>query len=107
VGLASNVVWWQGFDEPLLNALVSQALSKNLDLAHSDARLGASWGWMCSAVCVAASKRLWLSMRPLRQAQLQREVIHNLIIAGLSFQTCVEGTGRLAAIAPDEHVKLP
>jgi len=39
VGLASNVVWWQGFDDPLLNDLVSQALSKNLDLAQSDARL--------------------------------------------------------------------
>lgn len=39
VGSTSNVVWWQGFDDPLLSDLVLRALSKNLDLAQSDAQL--------------------------------------------------------------------
>ncbi|WP_282371733.1 efflux transporter outer membrane subunit [Pseudomonas sp. PS02290] len=39
VGSASNVVWWQGFDDPLLSDLVSRALAKNLNLAQSDAQL--------------------------------------------------------------------
>jgi NodT family efflux transporter outer membrane factor (OMF) lipoprotein len=36
---ASNVVWWEGFDDPLLSDLVSRALSKNLNLAQANAQL--------------------------------------------------------------------
>lgn len=39
VGSASNVLWWQGFDDPLLSDLVSRALAKNFTLAQSDAQL--------------------------------------------------------------------
>ena len=34
-----NVVWWDGFGDPLLSDFVSQALSKNLNLAQAAAQL--------------------------------------------------------------------
>lgn len=36
---ASNVVWWEGFADPLLSDFVSQALIKNLNLAQANAQL--------------------------------------------------------------------
>lgn len=36
---ASNVAWWQGFDDPMLSDFVSRALSKNLSLAQANAQL--------------------------------------------------------------------
>ncbi|WP_339548289.1 efflux transporter outer membrane subunit [Pseudomonas sp. RA_35y_Pfl2_P32] len=36
---ASNVVWWEGFDDPLLSDFVSRALTKNLNLAQANAQL--------------------------------------------------------------------
>lgn len=36
---ANFTVWWEGFNDPLLNRLVSDALSQNLDLAQASARM--------------------------------------------------------------------
>lgn len=36
---ASFAVWWQGFNDPLLTQLVSEALAQNLDLAQATARM--------------------------------------------------------------------
>ncbi|MDU4993497.1 MAG: efflux transporter outer membrane subunit [Klebsiella quasipneumoniae] len=36
---ASFAVWWEGFDDPLLSQLVSDALAQNLDLALATARM--------------------------------------------------------------------
>lgn len=36
---ASFNVWWDGFDDPLLSQLVSDALAQNLDLAQATARM--------------------------------------------------------------------
>ena len=36
---ASNVVWWEGFADPMLSDFVSQALIKNLNLAQANAQL--------------------------------------------------------------------
>lgn len=36
---ASFAVWWEGFDDPLLSQLVSDALAQNLDLARATARM--------------------------------------------------------------------
>lgn len=37
--LEPNVVWWDGFGDPLLSDFISQALAKNLDLAQAAAQL--------------------------------------------------------------------
>jgi len=36
---ARFVVWWEGFDDPLLSQLVSSALAQNLDIAEATARM--------------------------------------------------------------------
>ncbi|WP_332766845.1 efflux transporter outer membrane subunit [Pseudomonas koreensis] len=36
---ASLVTWWESFNDPLLNALITQALAQNLDLAQAAARV--------------------------------------------------------------------
>lgn len=36
---ASFAVWWEGFNDPLLSRLVSDALAKNLDIARVSARM--------------------------------------------------------------------
>lgn len=36
---ANFTVWWESFNDPLLNRLVSDALSQNLDLAQASARM--------------------------------------------------------------------
>ena len=36
---ANFVTWWEGFDDPQLSALVSQALVQNLDMAQAQARV--------------------------------------------------------------------
>jgi len=38
----SSVLWWQTFEDPILNKLVAEALAKNLDLAEASARLKAA-----------------------------------------------------------------
>lgn len=39
---ASFAVWWEGFDDPLLSQLLSDALAQNLDLAQATARMAQS-----------------------------------------------------------------
>lgn len=36
---ANFAVWWEGFNDPLLSRLVSDALAQNLDLARASARM--------------------------------------------------------------------
>jgi NodT family efflux transporter outer membrane factor (OMF) lipoprotein len=36
---ASFAVWWEGFNDPLLSRLVSDALARNLDIAQASARM--------------------------------------------------------------------
>lgn len=36
---ANFAVWWEGFNDPLLSRLVSDALARNLDIAHASARM--------------------------------------------------------------------
>lgn len=35
--------WWQGFDDPILNQLVEEALQSNYSISRSAARLNAAW----------------------------------------------------------------
>ena len=37
--IASFDVWWEGFNNPMLSSLVSDALAQNLDLAQATARM--------------------------------------------------------------------
>lgn len=37
--IASFDVWWEGFNDPMLSSLVSDALAQNLDLAQATARM--------------------------------------------------------------------
>jgi NodT family efflux transporter outer membrane factor (OMF) lipoprotein len=39
VGAYRPAAWWQGFDDPVLNSLVADALSDNLDIAAAAARI--------------------------------------------------------------------
>jgi NodT family efflux transporter outer membrane factor (OMF) lipoprotein len=39
VSKAELATWWEGFNDPLLSTLVSQALNENLDIAQSTARV--------------------------------------------------------------------